>query len=209
MSCKTIQQNTASITLANRKCPKKLASRPASGGAPATVKIAWKKIIYLGVGIWLVAVGLAIGCGGESEPSNRVVTNRHQHWESIIADMKQELSTAKAEKRTAVAAAARIVVEVVRYERAVNGRAEPSVFVRLTNTSSVACKDVYLSCTLKSPARSVPYSGGLLAVPISGGLEPGETRSFKARVSRYADLYVADLPTDAVITATVDSAVFF
>lgn len=83
------------------------------------------------------------------------------------------------------------------------GRPQPIIELSVKNGTDSAVSRAYFRGTLASPGRSVPWLKDTFNYPISGGIEPGETASWKLAPNSFSDWGTVDSPADAVFTVEV------
>lgn len=83
------------------------------------------------------------------------------------------------------------------------GRPEPIIELSVVNGTEHAVSHAYFLGTLASPGRSVPWLKESFNYSISGGLEPGESASWKLAPNMFSEWGTVEAPPDAVFTVEV------
>jgi hypothetical protein len=83
------------------------------------------------------------------------------------------------------------------------GSLEPIIELTVKNGTSSAISRAYFKGTLASPNRSVPWLTDDFNYQISGGLEPGESTTWKLAPNQFSDWGTVDAPKDAILTVEV------
>lgn len=81
---------------------------------------------------------------------------------------------------------------------------QPIIELTVKNGLDQAVSRAYFEGTLASPGRSVPWHEGTFNYKISGGIEPGEKKTWKLSPNMFSDWGKVDAPKDAVLTVTVE-----
>lgn len=80
----------------------------------------------------------------------------------------------------------------------------PLIELTVTNNLDVAVSRGIFNGILKSPGRSVPWIEDKFRYSIPGGIEPGETTTWKIEPMRPTEWWYTDTPSDAVLTVEVE-----
>jgi len=80
---------------------------------------------------------------------------------------------------------------------------QPIIEITVKNGTNSAVSRAYFEGTIASPNRSVPWHKDTFNYSISGGLEPGEEKSWRLAPNMFSDWGKVEAPTDAVFTVTV------
>lgn len=80
---------------------------------------------------------------------------------------------------------------------------EPVIELTVRNGTDVAVSRAYFEGTLASPGRSVPWLKEDFNYGIAGGVEPGETVTWRLAPNRYSEWGRVDAPGDAIFTVVV------
>ncbi|NBC05859.1 MAG: hypothetical protein GVY26_01545 [Bacteroidetes bacterium] len=83
------------------------------------------------------------------------------------------------------------------------GSLEPIIELTVKNGTDTAISRAYFKGTLASPERAVPWLADNFNYEISGGLEPGETTTWKLAPNQFSDWGTVDAPKDAILTVEV------
>lgn len=80
------------------------------------------------------------------------------------------------------------------------GSLEPIIELTVKNGTPSAISRAYFKGTLASPNRSVPWLTDDFNYQISGGLEPGESTTWKLAPNQFSDWGTVAAPKDAILT---------
>lgn len=83
------------------------------------------------------------------------------------------------------------------------GRPEPIIELSVLNETDHAISRAYFVGTVASPGRSVPWLKESFNYSIRGGLEPGESATWKLAPNSLSEWGTVDAPPDAVFTVEV------
>lgn len=77
---------------------------------------------------------------------------------------------------------------------------QPIIQLTVTNGTQIPVSHAYFTGTLQSPGRSVPWIKEDFNYAIAGGMEPGESDSWKLAPNQFSDWGSAEAPSDAIFT---------
>ena len=80
---------------------------------------------------------------------------------------------------------------------------QPVIELTVKNGTATAVSRAHFRGTLASPGRSVPWLRDDFNYEISGGLEPGETATWRLSPNMFSDWGKVEAPKDAVLTVDV------
>lgn len=83
------------------------------------------------------------------------------------------------------------------------GREEPIIELTVRNGLDVAVSRAYFTGTLQSEGRSVPWIQEDFNYQIAGGLEPGETATWRLAPNQFGPWGQVEAPSDAVLTVRI------
>ena len=129
----------------------------------------------------------------------REIKQREQAFQEI-AELKAKLAAAEEAKAKLTA------FQVLRsrfYKQESLFLAEPIIELTVKNGTGHAISRAYFRGTLQSPGRSVPWLQDEFNYQIRGGLETGETASWKLAPNMFSDWGQVDAPADAILTVEV------
>lgn len=126
---------------------------------------------------------------------------RRRQAEQEIAELEEQRERAVAAERKL----ANFTVDRSRLEMRENyfEREEPLIELTVTNGLGVAVSRAYFTGTLQSEGRSVPWIREDFNYQIPGGLEPGETATWRLAPNQFGPWGQVDAPPDAVLTVEV------
>jgi hypothetical protein len=116
-----------------------------------------------------------------------------------------ELEERKKRAETAEAKLSDFEIQRSRFEMRESyfGTEEPIIELTVRNGLDVAVSRAYFTGTLQSEGRSVPWIQEDFNYQISGGLEPGETATWRLAPNQFGPWGQVDAPSDAVLTVRV------
>lgn len=82
-------------------------------------------------------------------------------------------------------------------------RDQPIIELTVSNGTGVAVSRAYFRGAISSPGRSVPWLVDDFNYSISGGIEPGETKSWRLAPNQFSDWGKVEPPKDALFTVEV------
>ncbi|WP_340139686.1 DUF6694 family lipoprotein [Vreelandella zhanjiangensis] len=84
------------------------------------------------------------------------------------------------------------------------GTPEPAVDIEVTNNTEQAVSQVFLRGVVTSTERSVPWIDETFYYVIAGGLEAGETATWRLAPNRFSAWGNTQIPSNATLTVTVE-----
>lgn len=116
-----------------------------------------------------------------------------------IAELQKKMAAAQVAKQHLAA----FKVTRSRFYRVTSGfMPEPIIELSVTNGTPSAISRAYFHGVVASPGRSVPWISEDFNYPIRGGLEPGESATWKLAPNSFSS-WGTEVPPDAVLTVEV------
>jgi len=80
---------------------------------------------------------------------------------------------------------------------------EPIIELTVRNDTEYAISRAYFRGILQSPGRSIPWLDEEFNYQIRGGIEPGETQSWRLAPNMFSEWGTVEVPADAILTVEV------